>query len=81
MSEPGEYYVCFQRRSNEVNLQNQTKEFKGWIHQGSNYHVTIRVDERLMPIPLQISLIILCLVLSGTFSGILFVLRITIQRA
>lgn len=68
LSEPGEYYLCFQHNSVESG-QNRTKVHKQWLHQGSNYHVSLKVSDRLMPIPLQISLIVLCLVLSGTFSG------------
>ena len=43
---------------------------KQWFHQGSNYHVTLIVANRLMPIPLEFCLILLCLLLSGTFSGL-----------
>ena len=65
LSEPGNYYVCFQQNS----IENNTKIIKQWIHQGSNPHLTLLVANRLMPIPLQIGLILLCLALSGTFSG------------
>ena len=66
LSEPGRYYVCFQQNR----IENKTKVIKEWLHQGSNYHVTLIVADRLMPVPLQLSLILLCLVLSGTFSGL-----------
>lgn len=66
LSEPGRYYICFQTNS----IENKTKVVKQWFHQGSNYHNTLIVANRLMPVPLQVSSIILCLLLSGIFSGL-----------
>lgn len=61
--EPDEYFVCLH---NSVMTGTSGPV---WLHQGSSEHITIRAVEKILPVWLQISLILLLLTMSGLFSG------------
>ncbi|RWS13250.1 metal transporter CNNM4-like protein, partial [Dinothrombium tinctorium] len=58
-------YICV-----DGNMTRNGVTYAAWVHQGSDSWMTIEVKKRLMPIPVQISLIVLCLLLCSLFSGL-----------
>jgi hypothetical protein len=61
--EADEYFVCLH------NTEITGASGPVWLHQGSSEHITIRAVDKLLPVWLQLSIILLLLTMSGLFSG------------